>query len=150
MDFEAHLLPLYMYSSVDMKYRLWDMRRLGITPVINEANISTAIGIFPGYNGFGSIGPDAPGVTVNDSPFAQLIAANCLNIFLYDMIRYGAVKDIGFWTNALNGGAVYNPELGIFSRQSQNDRLHATNKTAAGCIASGVERDPGGAAAGLL
>ena len=44
--------------------------------------------------GFGSIGAFAPGIQVNDSTLARQVAANALNIFLYDMIRYGGVKDI--------------------------------------------------------
>ena len=101
--FEAHLWALYMYSSVDMKYRLWDIRRLGMVPIINELNSNTYLGIAPGYSGFGSIGAYAPGVTVNDSPLAQQVAANYANIFIYDFIRYGGTIDINFWTNAPNG-----------------------------------------------
>ena len=99
VDLEGHIWAQYMYSSNDMKYRLWDIRRLGMVPKLAEGNTNTTLGVYSGHSGFGSIGAFAPGIQVNDSTLARQVAANAFNIFLYDMIRYGGVKDFNFWTN---------------------------------------------------
>ena len=46
LGFESHLWAIYMYSSVDMKFRLWDARRLGLIPMIGEANSNTKLATF--------------------------------------------------------------------------------------------------------
>ena len=125
-----------------MKYRLWDIRRLGLVPQISEANVNTEIA------GFGSIGAYAPGVTVNDSPLAQQVAANYLvNIYFYDFIRYGASKDFNFWVDQTNAGQI---ALGLYRANIKTPIYPQLTKLLQDVPLPALNTNPRGTALGLL
>jgi GH35 family endo-1,4-beta-xylanase len=88
--YEMHLVPNYMISEVDLKYQLWDLRRLGIIPEWTEANIS-ASGVFG---------------LVTGSTQMQQFSTNYMLLLFEDFVKYGGMRDVTFWSNAAD-----NPNL---------------------------------------
>lgn len=84
--FEMHLNGAYMLSDVDLKWVMYEVRRLGLVPEVHELNCN--------YNN--TPGGVAPPLT---KPQAQQYCANYSLRILYDWMIYGGLKDIIFWTN---------------------------------------------------
>ena len=83
--FEMHLNGAYMLSDVDLKWVIYEVRRLGLVPEVHELNCN--------YNNIPG------GVAPLTKPQAQQYCANYSLRILYDWMIYGGLKDIIFWTN---------------------------------------------------
>jgi GH35 family endo-1,4-beta-xylanase len=88
--YEMHLIPNYIISINDLKYQLWDLRRLGIVPEWTEANIAANGGTNVGLYGL-SLGSQM-----------NQYATNYMMTLAKAFIQYGGVKDFTFWTNTPN------------------------------------------------
>ena len=101
---ESHVVVNQLYSENDLKYILWDLHRLGIVPVVTEANarIDVANSNLCPVCTLGT-------ATLNN----QIFGAQMLQYLFYDMIVYGGVTNFQFWPNqpALTGGI---PLMGVY------------------------------------
>ena len=126
VGYETHLSPSYIYSSNDLKYQLYDVRRLGLVPEITEGTVSMNCGNGSSGCSTNSCPVCTPGSSLVNQQYASQYMATVLDTF----IRYGGVKDITFWTSnpehvgsldmALYLGNQKTPLYNTFSSQLQN------------------------------
>ena len=84
--YEEHLSGNYQFNATDIKWEMYETRRLGLIPVVTEANCNYA----------GLPGGISPPLTTLQ---AQQYCANKTAMILYYMMIYGGLKDFSIWTN---------------------------------------------------
>ena len=108
VGYEMHLSPNYIFSANDLKYNLWDVRRLGLVPEITEFNVAPNCGNAPNGCSTNLCPVCTPGLSLSNLQYASQYAGRIFDTF----ITYGGVKDITIWNNGPNTANAN--EMGVY------------------------------------
>ena len=108
VGYEMHVTPEHIFSISDMKYQLWDLRRLGLVPEVTEANVSVNCNSPAGCNSSLVCSICSPGYSLGSMTWGSQYMARIFDT----MITVGGVIDFTMWTESPN--AVGADEMALY------------------------------------